>query len=207
MANLLEMLQGQLGPEMIAQLAKQIGAEPEQTSSAISGILPALIGGLSKNAASTEGANALSNALEKDHDGGGLSDLMGMFTNAMNPQDTGRSTNGLGILQHILGEKQGGIAQMVAQMSGLNTNSTSGLMASLAPMVMGLLGQQKKSSGLDASGIASLLTNNNQQMQQQASQNPAMGFITQMLDADGDGSMIDDIAGKVGKSILGNLFK
>ena len=73
----------------------------------------------------------------------------------------------------------------------------------LAPMVLGMLGKQKKTQGLDLAGIASMLSGT---VTQQKQANPAMGLISSFLDKDGDGSIMDDVAG-MGMKVLGNLFK
>ena len=48
--DLLELLKGQLTPEVIGQLSQETGAAPEQTNAAAQGVLSTLLSGLSKNA-------------------------------------------------------------------------------------------------------------------------------------------------------------
>ena len=204
MGNLMELLQGQLSEGMIDQLSQQIGADKEQTASAANGILSTLLGGLSQNAATPEGAHALSSALERDHDGGILENLMGMLmgggaAEAANP----RTVNGAGILGHIFGGKTEQAATAVSQQSGLDMGTVLQLMIQFAPMVMGMLGKVKRENNLDADGLSSVLANTTQQA---APQNPLMGFASQLLDKNNDGSIMDDIAG-MGMNILGNMFK
>ncbi|MBV6655127.1 MAG: DUF937 domain-containing protein, partial [Mameliella sp.] len=69
-ANLMNLLQGSLSEGMIDQLRQQIGgADQQKTAAAASGIVNTLMGALAKNTSSTDGAQALNNALEQDHDG------------------------------------------------------------------------------------------------------------------------------------------
>ena len=110
--------------------------------------------------------------------------------------------NGAGILSHVLGDQAGGAAEMISKATGVNENGVLGMMVKLAPLVMGVLGQQKQQQGLDASGLASLLGGS---VQQQSS-NPLMQMATQFLDKNGDGSMVDDIMGMVGSKLMGGLF-
>ncbi|MGK0365501.1 MAG: hypothetical protein ACI85O_002567 [Saprospiraceae bacterium] len=205
MANLMELLQGQMTPQMIAQLAKSIGgADQEQTAMAADGILSTLTSALAKNASTEQGVQSLSNALDRDHDGGILEnfmDLIGGNTQAAPQQQ--RAMNGAGIMKHLLGNNQGGALDMISQMSGLNSNQSGGLMQMLAPMVLGMLGKQKKSQGLDLAGIASMLSGT---VSQQKQTNPTMNLIAGFLDKDGDGNMMDDVAG-MGMKMLGNFFK
>ncbi len=199
----MDMLQSQLSGGLVDQLSQQIGgADREQTATAASGIVTTLVSALARNAASQDGAAALSNALDRDHDGGILENLMGMLSGNVQPQNE-RAANGAGILNHILGDRQGGVSNMVSQMSGLNNNQTSQLMTMLAPIVMGMLGKTKRENGLDEGGLASLL---NGTVSQQQNSNPTMALVTQFLDSDGDGSIMDDVA-NMGMKFLGGLFK
>ncbi len=201
--NIMEMLQGQLSDGLVDQLSQQIGgASKEQTATAASGIMSSLIGALARNTATEQGAASLSNALDRDHDGGILNNLMGILSGNTQVQNE-RAINGAGILNHILGDRQGGVSNMVSQMSGLNTNQTSQLMTMLAPVVMGMLGKTKRENGLDQGGLASLL---NGTVSQHQNSNPAMSLVTQLLDSDGDGSIMDDVA-NMGMKFLGGLFK
>lgn len=199
----MDLLQGQLSEGLVDQLSQQIGgADKEQTATAASGIVTTLVSALARNASSQDGAAALSNALDRDHDGGILDNLMGMLSGNVQPQNE-RAANGAGILNHILGDRQDGVSNMVSQMSGLNNNQTSQLMTMLAPVVMGLLGKTKRENGLDVGGLTSLL---NGTVSQQQESNPTMSLVTRFLDSDGDGSIVDDVA-SMGMKFLGGLFK
>lgn len=209
MANLMELLQSQLTDDVIGQLSQQLGGvDNAQTKAATSGILTTLMGALAKNASSIEGATNLNNALEQDHDGSILDDLMGAIQGKPEVvQRNPRALNGTGILKHILGERQSGAVDMISKMSGLDQSKTGSLMGMLAPLVLGTLGKQKKKNGLDLAGIIAMLSGSMAQTKVQNNDNPLMGMIGKFLDADGDGSIMDDIGGIVGKSLLKNLFR
>ncbi|MEP7266970.1 MAG: DUF937 domain-containing protein [Saprospiraceae bacterium] len=189
--NILEMLQSQMGPQVLEQLGKQIGVEdPRQVQAASNGIAQTLLASLSRNAASPSGLNALVSALDRDHDGSILNDLMGFVTGAMQSSNTA-TTNGSGILGHILGNLQPNVLDMVARMSGLDKTKVSQLATTLAPVLLGLLGQQRQQAGLNVGGIGDLLKRS---MQTASTQQPSMGLLNKFLDRNGDGSVIDDIA-------------
>ena len=76
--------------------------------------------------------------------------------------------------------------------------------AKLEPVVMGVLGRTKRQAGVDAPGLFGLLAGERQKAEQQAPD--AMKVFNQLLDRDGDGSTIDDVA-KIGSSLLGGFFK
>jgi hypothetical protein len=197
--DLMSLLKDQLTPEMIAQLSQQTGAAPAQTATAAEGIFSTLLGGLAKNAAGG-GAEAILGALNKDQHGSAMGDIMGLITGAMGG---GAATNGAGILGHILGGQQQGAAQVISQASGMQASGVQDMMAKLAPMVMGVLGQQnQQSGGFDASGLANLLGG----AVQKQNANPLMQLATQFLDKDNDGSVVDDLMGMVGSRLLGGMF-
>jgi len=201
--DLLNMLQGQLSQGMIDQLSQQLGGvEKEKTAAAASGVVTTLMGALAKNANTTDGASALSNALDRDHDGSVLDDLMGLVSGQVKPQNE-RMLNGQGILNHVLGDRQGNAIQMISKLSGLDSSKTGNLMTMLAPIVMGTLGKAKQQQGLDAAGIASLLSGTVSANKQS---NPTMDLVSRFLDSDGDGSITDDIA-NIGMKMLGGLFR
>ena len=160
------------------------------------------MGALAKNASTPDGANALSNALDRDHDGSVLDNLMDIMQGNQQPQNS-KAVNGAGILNHVLGNKQNSAVNMISKMSGLDNNKTGSLMTMLAPVIMASLGKAKRTNGLDAAGIASLLSGT---VSQQKQSNPTMSLVTQFLDSDGDGSIVDDVA-NIGMKFLGGLFK
>jgi hypothetical protein len=195
--DLMSLLQSQLTPEIIGQLSQQTGAAPAQTATAAEGVFSTLLGGLAKNAAGG-GAEGILGALDRDHDGSILNDVMGLISGNAG----GAAANGAGILGHILGGQQQGAAQVISQASGVQQSGVADMMIKLAPMVMGVLAQQKQQQGFDASGLASMLGG----AVQTQNSNPLMQLATQFLDKDRDGSMVDDLMGMVGSRLLGGMF-
>ncbi len=198
--DLLEMLQGQLDDNAVSTLSKSIRADKETTAAAANGVFATLVSALSRNAAKPEAGNALLNALDRDHDGSVLNDVMSLIGGGGSTQ---KATNGLGILDHVLGGKTNNVIQMVSKASGLDFLKTGELMKLLAPMVMGMLGRQKRQQGLDLGGLAGILSGT---VNSASSRRQDMGLISKVLDADGDGNVMDDIAG-MGMKMLGGLFR
>ena len=196
MFSLEDLLGQQGGGDALGQISEVIGANPNLTNTAIQMALPVILNGLVSNASTPQGAESLNGALEKDHDGGIL-DMLGGFLGGQAPQS--RQTDGGGILGHILGNKQGQVAQEISNKSGMDIGQVAKLLMTLAPIVMGFLGKQKQQNSLDAGGITDLLTGTKQQAE--SSGNPMMDMATKMLDQDGDGSAMDDLA-----SMAANYF-
>ncbi len=200
--NILDLLQGQMSDGVVEQLSNQIRSDKERTTAAANGIFATLVSALSRNVASPQGGSALLGALDRDHDGSVLDDIMGFLSAGNRPANT-RAANGLGILDHVLGGKTDNVVQMVSKSSGLDLLKTGQLMQLLAPMVMGALGKAKRQENLDAGGLAGLLSGTVSKASQGRQD---MGIIAKVLDADGDGNVMDDIAG-MGIKMLGNMFK
>ena len=194
--DILGMLTQQLGGSMMDQLGQQIGGDTAGTSKAVAAALPMLVGALARNAAKPEGATALANALDNDHDGGLLDNLGGFLGGGGNVDD------GNGILKHMLGGKRGPIEAALGQSSGLSAGAIGKLLPMLAPILMGALGQAKRTQGLDAGGLASMLGGASRQAEASM---PQLGGLARMLGADGDGDVKDDLLG-IGARILGRLF-
>lgn len=188
--SLLEGLMQNLSGPALSMISQQIGADEGQTQSALSGALPLIISAMAKNAASPEGANSLSNALDQ-HNGGILENLAGFIPNAL-------AGEGAGILKHVLGNKQPLAEQGISQASGLSAAQVGQLLVTVAPIVMGYLGKQKQETGLDASSIAGLLGGQQAQAQSHAA-GGGMGMLMNLLDMDNDGSPVDDVLGMLGK--------
>ncbi len=167
--DLIEILQSQLSDDMLGQISQQIGADKEQTAVAANGVFATLVGGLANNASSESGLASLGAALDRDHDGSMLDDLMGMVGGMMQGGDTAAAApsalNGAGILGHILGDRQEVAAQQISQSSGLNVGQIMKLLPILAPIVMSVLGRAKSSGGLDLGGLANILMGSAQNAQ------------------------------------------
>lgn len=192
MDNLIELLQDKLSGQAMDQLTRNIGAESrDQTEAATNGIVSTLVAALSKNAANEEGGSALLSALDRDHDGSIFDNLSG-FLGGQQVSANNKALNGAGILQHVLGSKQSNVTEMVSKMSGLDSHKISQLMVTLAPIVMGALGKAKaKQEQPTQSGIFDLLSKS---VRSEANKSTESNLLTRILDADNDGSIMDDIA-------------
>ncbi len=198
--NLLEILQGQLSDEVVGQLSRSIRADKEQTRDAANGVFATLLTALSRNAAKPESGNALLKALDNDHDGSVLNDLSSLLGGS---RPRSKATNGLGILGHLLGNKTNNVVQMVSKSSGLDFLKSAELLKLLAPVVMGTLGRTKRQNNSDLGGLAQILSGT---VRQASQQRQGMGMIEKVLDSDGDGNIMDDLAG-FGMKALGGLFR
>ena len=192
MDSITQLLLQQLAGGAASQIGNKIGADEQTTNSALSAAIPLLVSALAKNASKPEGAQALQQAVTKDHDGSILDDLDGFLGNP-------EAANGSGILKHVLGSQQTVVKKGLAQSTGLNNDQVGMLLQIAAPLVMGMLGKQQQQQGLSVETLSGMLGQEKQQAEQA---NPdMMSTINNLLDMNNDGSALDDILG-----IAGNLF-
>lgn len=195
MSDLLGTLLQQLSGEELETLSTTLGTDRAQTSSALAAALPLLLQGLANNAASQDGAASLHGALLNDHDGSVLDNLGGFLKDP----DT---SDGEGILGHILGDRRQAIESGVSSSSGLDMAKVGPLLATLAPLLLGALGRKQRAESLDTGGLADLLGRERSSLERKA---PELGGLSVLLDRDGDGQVADDLAG-LGTGLLGKLL-
>jgi hypothetical protein len=209
MAGILDLLNSDLGKTIINGVSSQTGQNENKTGSVLTMALPVLMQAMKQNAATPQGAEGLMSALNSKHDGSILDNLGGLFDGGV---DSNVLDDGSKILGHVLGNKQQNVTNALSQKAGVDSGSVAQILKVAAPILMGVLGKQTRQQKVSSpSGVESLLGGllggNSPQTQQ--------SFLESMLDADGDGSVIDDVAGMVlggGKKkgglggLLGGLF-
>lgn len=155
--------------------------------------------------------------------GGGLGDIGGILGGLLGGGSTGAGSGGgmmdMGgaILGHVFGGKQGNVAASLGKSTGLASGQILQLLAMLAPIVMGVLGKHnQQSGGLDQGGLADILGGAFQKSAAQAPASVTAGagaggaggigdLLSSVLDANHDGSVIDDLM-QQGGGILGSLL-
>jgi hypothetical protein len=197
-SDLLGSLMQQLGGGGVNEIARSVGLSSSDAGNVLAGAVPAMMAGLTRNAAASGGAEGLLGALDRDHDGSILDDVMGYLGGG------GNLAGGAGILGHVLGGRQANVESAVSKSSGVDLASVTKIMAMVAPLIMGALGKAKRQQGFDASGLAAALGQQERAARQVSPS--AVDMFTRMLDSDGDGSPVDDIV-KMGSGLLGGLFK
>ena len=193
MAGILDLLNSDLGKQIISGVAGSTGNNSNKTSSVLTMALPVLMKAMERNASTPEGAQGLMGALENKHDGSILDNLGGLFGGGV---DDSVKQDGAGILGHILGGKQQGVEQVIGQKSGLDAGSVGNILKVAAPILMGVLGKQKKQQNVSNSGdLTGLLGGLLGGASQSGPVTKEQTFLEKVLDADGDGSVVDDVAG------------
>jgi len=149
---LLNQMADEFGGDTLNRIASTIGESPGKIKTALSAMLPALLGGLASKAQTRQGAHELLDTIhhldtpQYEH----VADAVktpGALGNLMN--------TGGPLLESVLPGKSGAVNDWVASRAGIPSTSSKSLMSMVLPLVLGLLGRRVGSSG--ESGLTSML--------------------------------------------------
>ena len=160
MANLVSVVMQFLTPDMIAKIASALGLDRNVAQKAIAGAIPALLASFADVGSTPNGARQLTNTLTQQS--ASLESLKNLIGG------TGQNSlaeTGSNMLSGLFG---GGtldtMAQTIGKFAGIGEGTSKSMLGMLGPVVLGALGQQQRSTGLDASGLVSLLTSQKDQI-------------------------------------------
>jgi hypothetical protein len=189
--NILEALMAAQGGGAARQLGRQFGLSDDQTSAALSALVPALAAGLAKNATREGGLEGLTAALAGGRHGSYLDDLSSLTR-------TETVADGNGILGHILGSKDMSrqVAAQAAASSGVGSDVLKRMLPVVAAMVMGAMAKNAGGRAATAGLPGGLGAN-------AGAGGGLLDMLTPMLDRDRDGSVVDDVTGMLGKFLGG----
>lgn len=168
----------------ISSIASQLGVSENEAQAGASALLPALVGGMRKQAAGGGGLEGL----------GAL--LQGAGGTALLENVLGSSPTNIGAGNDLLGQLFGSkdvsraVANKAAESSGVSADTLKKMLPMLAMVVTGVMAAKHNDSG--AGGILGQLGG------ALAGAN-SPGGLGALLDFDGDGNPLDDIAGLAGK--------
>jgi len=212
MSGLIDLLNSDLGKQIISSVSGQAGTNEGETSTVLASVLPALVGGMMNNAQTPEGQGGLLGALLGGKHGGLLDNLSGMLGGDV-------QNEGGKILGHVLGNNTEAVQNQVSQNTGISSDKIAMIMKIAAPILMAYLAKKAQSSGLDANGqtasggglgdiLGGLLGGNQAQAQTQTQPSGGGDVFTSMLDQDGDGQLGlgDAVSAMTKKGGLGGLL-
>lgn len=136
--------------DTLSSLGESLDATPSQIKQATQAIVPALLNSMSENTKTEKGLESLFGALT-DHQNDNVSDISG-FLGGLDMGDASK------MVGHILGDKSSSVQKKVAKDTGMSSKDIGSLITMLAPLLMGLLGNQKKNkSGFDVGTLVGML--------------------------------------------------
>ena len=157
-ANLTSVVMQFLTPDLIEQIASFLRLDRAAAQKAAGGAVPALLAGLSDLVTTPAGMSQLSRLLSQQQ-GSPPADLL----RNIGPQALAES--GANMLSGLFGARAtDAMAEALGKFAGTGDSGGKSLLGVLGPMVLGALGQYQRSAGLDATGLASLLRSQKDQI-------------------------------------------
>ena len=175
MAGILDELMRSLGGDVTNQLSNTLGLDQSAASKIIPMVAPMILGGLKKQKDEHGGEERVNHILNKYGSSSVLNDIGGLFKSKANDPNADPKLGGL------LGDAGVQATNLVSKQFNIDSGSASKIIPMLAPVILGFLSKKRDADGLGSSGIASL------------------------LDQDGDGSILDDVAGFLTKGLGGSV--
>lgn len=198
MAGILDLLNSDMGKQIIGSVSEKTGLDASQATKVVSSTLPALLGQMQNNLTSKDGASGLLTALTSGKHDGSILDNLGGFLKG------GDFSDGNKILGHVLGGNQDKMVKGLSAKTGVDSSMISKILPMLAPIIMGYLAKQTQKGGVSTgSGLNDILG---------GLMGGNGGGLTSMLDQNGDGKLdASDAMAAVNKKgglggLLGKLF-
>ncbi|MBV2224315.1 MAG: DUF937 domain-containing protein [Cloacibacterium sp.] len=190
--SLLDLLTGNAGKQVAEQAENKFGISKNQIIALLAVAAPLVISYLKNKSQDAREAEALNNALDRDHDGSILNDPT---------QIEARQAEGGSILDHIFGGQKTQVENSLSEQTGISMNKIGPILAMLAPLIMGYIGKEKQSNNVNSGGLGDLLGGILGQAQQQAQpSNPLNDILGQVLGGgqqQSSGNPLNDILGQV----------
>lgn len=192
--SLIDLLTGNTGNQVAEQAENKFGVSKTQILALLAVAAPLVISYLRNKSQDAKEAEALNNALDKDHDGSILDDVS---------QADARQNEGGSILSHIFGNEKNTVENNLSQNTGISIDKIGPILAMLAPVIMGYIGKEKQQSNVGAGGLGDLLGGilGNAQNQAQGQNDPLSNILGSVL----GGSGAQSSAGGLG-DILGSVL-
>jgi len=142
-----------LTPDVVGKIAAASGLDRSLAQPAIAAAVPAILNTLTGLIDRPGGARQLADAVARQP-----ADVLSSIANGR-AGSAEMANRGTSLLTSLLGGGAlGTLAATLARFAGIGEGSTRSLMGMLTPVIMGVLGNEQRAAGLDANGLANLLT-------------------------------------------------
>lgn len=176
---ILELLQSTLSGSVVDQIGQQANLDTQSTQTVLSDVLPTLLGGLAQNTQNKSKEQDLAKALQEDHTGNLLKTPEAVTT----PEQI---EDGQKILEHIFGENQGQVVDVLQNKLGVDSSSIQSVMAMAAPLVLEHLG--KETIGNTDTSVGQIL-----QQERPNIENSLGQLANSFFDQNKNGTLLDEI--------------
>ena len=193
--SLIDLITGNAGNQVAEQAENKFGVNKNQIIALLAVAAPLVISYLRKKSQDANEAEALNNALDRDHDGSILNDPS---------QVEARQQEGGSILDHIFGGQKAQVENSLSENTGISMDKIGPILSMLAPVIMGYIGREKQANGVNSGGLGDLLggiLGGAQNQAQAQPSNPLNDILGQVLGGStqqqSSGNPLNDILGQV----------
>jgi outer membrane protein OmpA-like peptidoglycan-associated protein len=156
--NMLSLAQSTLGNDFSRLAGGFLGESTSATQSAMTSLLPAVLGGIARKGSTPEGASELIALMSRSGlDAGSLSNIAGLFGNGGSAANALMKAGTNSLVPALLGDKSGGLVSALSSVSGIRSSSATNLIAMVVPIVLMLIKKLIGEKGLNPGSLSSLL--------------------------------------------------
>jgi hypothetical protein len=160
--NLVSYVMQFLTPDMVGRIASALGLNRSDAQSGVTAAVPALLAAFGGLADKAGGAQSLVNTIKQQS---GVVDNFASMIGGSNQASF--IERGSSLLTSLLGSQDSAsLASAVGRYAGLGQTRATSLLGMLAPLVMGLIGKQIGTRGIDVGSLTSLLASQRDQIAQ-----------------------------------------
>jgi hypothetical protein len=173
MTEFIDEFMEQFGPDVTRQLSANLGMKPKAAGRIVPEVIPMILGGLKRQMETQGGPERVNHILNKY----GSSDVLGRIDEEMSSRASQPEPDPR--LGGLLGESGVQASELIGRKFGLDPGKAMSLIPMLAPLILGALSKKRDQGGA------------------------GLGGITSLIDRDGDGEILDDIAGFLTRGLGG----
>ena len=151
--NLLDLVKQSAGGDLAGMAAKFLGESEGATGSALSALLPAVLGGMAQKASTVDGAKSLLSLVSGPNVDTGILGNLGSLFGGGGSKATALMGVGSTLMSSLFGNKVGGLANALASMAGIKSSAATSLMSLAAPIAFSAIKKYVVDNKVDASGL------------------------------------------------------
>ena len=202
--NLLSMVQTALGGDFTKLAGQYLGESVPATQSALTSLLPAVLGGIAQKGATAEGASSLLSLINGTNlDTGILDNVAGLFGSGNSTMNSLMKLGTSTLVPALFGDKAGGLVGALAGASGIKSSSATNLVAMIVPLIFTFLKRYVSKNNLNGGSLSSLLRGQGESLSKSLDSRltSALGFASPAAMLSGLGGAVADTTARAGAAV------
>jgi outer membrane protein OmpA-like peptidoglycan-associated protein len=202
--NLLSLAQSALGGDFAKLAGQFLGESVPSTNSALSSLLPAVLGSVAQKSTTSDGLSSLMSLINSPGvDTGILDNLAGLFGSGGNAMASLMKLGTTTLVPALFGDKAGGLVNALAGAAGIKGSSATNLVAMVVPLIFTFLKKYIAKNNVSPSAFASLLKGQGEHLSGALDSRitGALGFATPAAMLSSLGGAAADTAKRAGAAI------